>query len=442
MGNYNGSSSKEKPKGGGTATSTASGEGSSQDVARSSTQGSEGQCVESVVEKERAGDQGKTERGGGEKEGEEGFGSTIDTPPPAQAEAVAEAPMPQKSSTGYSSITTVGSDDAVLRSDTSGSESGFLSEGEFSTESELSSDDSLFEFEIDQPVSGTGTLKMKPKAGIDVDTLKREKRKHRSERRKNRTRHHHGRKRREATGDGGREEDEGEEEVDWPWSKEKKEKRHKFHKLQRDLDTGDLCIMYRAKSKEPQFGIFVNYKECNPQFPLLLLKGRSKFMSLAEFDRHQAGPKYREVRLISASSRIFYGDYNKVYVCRLNRHHADAASCMRIDEVIQAIEKTPFSPGEVEAIEAEIKSMTPVGFHAVSGEDSIRPYSRVLTIPSALVVAYVYKELGYLRGDPWTARPSTLEEMLDLGPRMRVKVPKPRWGPVQKGEPPLLAKLV
>ena len=438
-----GNTSKEKSRSSASATSNAPGDDSSQAVGRSSTQGSEGNRLESVVEEGKAGGQEEPTAGGEEGEGEEGSGSTLDPPPLAQGGAEAEPPVPQTSATGYCSTASHSNDDLLLRSDTSGSESGFLSDNEFSTESELSSDDSLFEFEIDQPKSGT--LRMKPKAGVDMATLKHQRGQRRSERRKSRAREHPGGTSREGMGRevGGdeREEKEGFEDVDWPWSS-KKEKRYKFHKLQRDLKTGDLCIMYRAKSNEPQFGIFVDYKECISQFPLLLLKGRSKFISLAEFGRRCAGPKYREVRLISASSRIFYGDYNKVYVRKLKRGHAEAPTCRQMDRVMQAIEATPFSQVEVEAIEAEISSMSPARFHVISREDSIRPYSRVLKTPSALVVAYAYKELGYLRGDPWSARPSSLEDMLELGPRLRVRVPKPRWGPVQKGDPPLLARLM
>ena len=109
---------------------------------------------------------------------------------------------------------------------------------------------------------------------------------------------------------------------------------------------------------------------------------------------------------------------------------------------MQMIESTPFTEEEVTEIETEIKGMTQTGFQALSREDSIRPHSRLLKTPSALVVAYAYKELGYLKGDPRSARTDSLEDMLELGPRLRVKVPKPRWGPVQKGDPPLLARVM
>ena len=432
-----GNTSKEKKQG--SSASNVTGNDSSPAIGVSSTQEPERERLESVVEEKKVGEQGQVEAaaegGEGEKKGEEGYGSTVDPPPPL-AEGGVDAEL--RSASGYSSAVSHGKGELTLRSDTSGSESGFLSDTEFSTESELSSDDSLFEYEIDQPQSGT--LKMKPKDGVDVVSLKYKRSQRRSERRKQR-RHRPGIGSGEEEGKEVGGDDEGVEEVDWPWSK-KKEKRHKFHKLQRELQTGDLCIMYRAKSHEPQFGIFVDYKECNSHFPLLLLKGRSKFMSLAEFARQQAGPKCREVRLVSASSRIFYGDHNRVYVRKLKRGDSDAANCRRMDRIVQMIESTPFTEEEVTEIETEIKGMTQTGFQALSREDSIRPHSRLLKTPSALVVAYAYKELGYLKGDPRSAHPDSLEDMLELGPRLRVKVPKPRWGPVQKGDPPLLARVM
>ena len=433
-----GNTSKEKKQG--SSASNVTGNDSSPAIGVSSTQEPEGERLESVVEEKKAGEQGQVEAaaegGEGEKKGEEGYGSTVDPPPPL-AEGGVDAEL--RSASGYSSAVSHGKDELTLRSDTSGSESGFLSDNEFSTESELSSDDSLFEYEIDQPRSGT--LKMKPKDGVDVVSLKYKKSQRRSERRKQR-RHHPGIGSGEEEGKEVGGDDEGVEEVDWPGRSKKKEKRHKFHKLQPELQTGDLCIMYRAKSHEPQFGIFVDYKECNNHFPLLLLKGRSKFMSLAEFARQRAGPKCREVRLVSASSRIFYGDHNRVYVRKLKRGDSDAANCRRMNRIVQMIESTPFTEEEVAEIETEIKGMSQTGFQALSREDSIRPHSRLLKTPSALVVAYAYKELGYLKGDPQSARPDSLEGMLELGPRLRVKVPKPRWGPVQKGDPPLLARVM
>lgn len=439
-----GNKSKEKTRA--TAASSVRGDEPSQSGGPSNTQESEGHPPEPVAEETKAGEQGQGEATaeGGEREreeGEEGFGSTVDPPPSTQGGLDADLPTPVKSATGQSSTASHIEDDLALRSDTSGSESGVLSDNDFSTESELSSDDSLFEFEIDQPVSGA--LRMKPKAGVDMATLKSKRRQRRSVRRQ--TLRRQGRRGESREGRGsevGSDESEKDGEEDVDGLLRKKEKRHKFLKLQRDLTTGDLCIMYRAKSQEPQFGIFVDYKECNGRFPLLLLKGRSKFMSLAEFGLQREGPKYREVRLVSASSRIFYGDCNKVYVRKLVRDQIDAPSCKRMDSIMSVIEATPFKENEVAEIEAEIAHMTPVGFQAVSGEDSIRPYSRLLKIPSVLVVAHAYKELGYLKGDPWSARPSSLEDMLDLGPRMRVKIPKPRWGPLHKGDPPLLARLM
>ena len=323
--------------------------------------------------------------------------------------------VPQKSDTGHGTVSSTSGSEVPKKSETTESESGFTSDDEFSTDSELSSDDSLFEFEIDR---SHGTLRMRPKPGV-----KKEK-KHRRHHKKHKKHSHHHME----------DDDEVQEEVDFF---EKKEKRHNLHKIKPTLKTGDLCVMYRAKDPEPQYAIIVDYSECAPHFPLLILKGRSKFMSLAEFSRKQ----YLEVKLISASSRMFYGDFNKVYIHRLKT--GQAPSCMDIDRVKDAISKYEIYALEREAIEREISSLAPTGFMVACGEDSIRPNARILKVPSCLVVAHAYNKLGYLKGDPCQARPDNLLEMIDLEEkRVRIKVPKPRKGPMQKGEPPLLSRLM
>lgn len=349
--------------------------------------------------------------------------ATVEEGPLTQATAVnsdscTESPVvPKKSDTGCSSISSTSQTSIPKKSETTNSESGFLSDDEFSTDSELSSDDSLFEFEIDE---SHGTLKLKPKPNVIG------KEKHPRRRKKHAKRDHKHRENEEHFED-------GVEEVDFF---QRKERRQHLHKLKDSLKTGDLCVMYRKMDPDPQFAIFVDYAACAQHFPLLILKGRSKFISLAEFSRRQC----LEVKLISASSRIFYGDFVKVYIHRLKTDVTP--SCFDIDKVKDVISKYTITATERDAIEREIASLSPLGVNITCGEDSVRPTSRILKVPSCLVAAHVYHHLGFLKGDPCQARPNTLCEMLDLEHPIRVRVPKPRKGPMQKGEPPLFSRLV
>ena len=285
----------------------------------------------------------------------------------------------------------------------------------FSSE-EYSSNDSLFEFMIEEPHSRTGTLKIKHKNKVNVEERKRRRK------RKKRISPH--------------DRTDGQEDLEGVDFFEKKEKKYAFHKLAPTLRTGDLCIMHRKHDEGPQYGILVDYKECSGDFPMMLVKGRSKFITLNELD----AKKNHEVRFISASSRIFYGDFTKVFVRQLVRENT--SSCMLMDKIIDKIANKPYTDEEKKLIEEEIKQVSDLGYPGLGGEDSIRPHSRVLRLPSTLVVACVYHELGILKGDPLLARPDNLEEMLPLKEPLRLKIPKCRRGPFHKGPPPLFQRIV
>lgn len=193
----------------------------------------------------------------------------------------------------------------------------------------------------------------------------------------------------------------------------------KFYKIEEKLKTGDLAVLYREGQNIPHFAVFLDNSKCDPHFPLLLLKGRTKPLPIEKFKASA-----REAHLVSAVTRIFYGDYKKVVIRRLNTPPRDDFVCQNITEYLKRVQNTPFSEEELKEIR------------------SIKSDQERSAAVCTYMVAHFYNLLGYLNSEPSNVSPDTLETCLDLEEPIYIKLPPPRPGPVSSGDPPLLSLLV
>ena len=149
----------------------------------------------------------------------------------------------------------------------------------------------------------------------------------------------------------------------------------KFKKIQPTICTGDLALLYRRDQAIPHVAVFVNHIETDPLFPLLLVKGKTKPLPRDKF----CPEKPRFIHPITATTRIFYGDYEKVAV-----HYLETDKTIEVQKAmaaIAAVEDIPFSQKEVAAME--------------SAETD---HQRSLLM-STFMAAYYYKELGGVQGN-------------------------------------------
>lgn len=184
------------------------------------------------------------------------------------------------------------------------------------------------------------------------------------------------------------------------------------------LETGDLCLMYRKGSDQPHYGMFVVYEDLPEQPPLLLLKGKTKPMALDKFEKTQ-----RHVRIVSASTRIFYGDYEKVVIRKLKKDKIIPGA--QVDEVADAVRQLEFHKDELKIIEETNLS------------DDSRSH-----IVCTFMVAHVMSQLEQYKGEPHKARPETFLDGLSLDEPISIMLPETRMGPLSTGSPPFLAKLM
>lgn len=194
----------------------------------------------------------------------------------------------------------------------------------------------------------------------------------------------------------------------------------KFHKIEHQIKSGDLAILFREGQEVPHFAVFVDNSKCDPHFPLLLVKGRTKPLPQEKF-KVASG---REAHPVSAVTRIFYGDYKKVAIRHLVVPPEVDFMCQDLMEYINQVRNIPFSSEELEAIE-RVNSSQERSAHVCT-----------------FMVAHFYKQMGVLNGDPLKVTPETLQDHLDLEEPIYIKLPPPRPGPVASGDPPLLSKLV
>ena len=189
------------------------------------------------------------------------------------------------------------------------------------------------------------------------------------------------------------------------------------------IATGDLAVLYREGWKEPHFAVFVQHEDDEPNFPVLLVKGKSKPVPKEKFN-----PKLgREAHTTSAINRIFYGDYKTVHVRRLETN--EKFPIETVIENVEKVQKVPFSEAELEAIKN-------------AESDKARS-----ALTSALMIAHFYKLMPVtgdpvFNGDPSTVTPLTLQDCLKLSAPKSIRLPPVKPGPLATGEPPLLDRLV
>ena len=199
--------------------------------------------------------------------------------------------------------------------------------------------------------------------------------------------------------------------------------------IEENIKTGDLAVLFREGQDTPHFAVFIQHPEDDPDFPLLLVKCKTKPLLKLESGFKQHPALGRQVYTTTAVQRIFYGDYKKVLVRHLDGQTDEKPSIDKVMETVEKINKIPFSEYELKAI------------NDASTDDA---KSGLL---SALVIAHFYKLMPVsgdppFDGDPCKVTPQSLEECLKLSQPKSIKIPSPRPGPLHTGSPPLLHKLL
>ena len=182
--------------------------------------------------------------------------------------------------------------------------------------------------------------------------------------------------------------------------------------------TGDLALLYRGDNQTPHYAVFIQYNRCDSNFPLLLLKGKTKPLPLEKFNPNIS----RDAHTVSAITRIFYGDYRKVAVRRLQT--TKEFDCQEIIDLVNKLSELPFTDEEIRAI-----------------REAATPEERSAVL-CTFMVAYFYKSIGELEAEPNTITPQSLVGALSLTEPTYIKLPKVKEGPMASGDPPFLAKLV
>ncbi len=193
----------------------------------------------------------------------------------------------------------------------------------------------------------------------------------------------------------------------------------KFCEIEDALSTGDLAVLYRGENRTPHFAVFIKHSDCSSSnFPLLLLKGKTKSLPLHKFDPAIS----RDAHTVSATTRIFYGDYRKAAVHQLNTTRQ--FKCQEVMAMIKDLANISFSDQEVIAVR-----------QASTAEER----SAMLC---TFMVAHFYKLLGELDEDPHTITPQDLVCKLPLSTPAYIKLPKVKEGPLATGDPPFITKIV
>ena len=192
----------------------------------------------------------------------------------------------------------------------------------------------------------------------------------------------------------------------------------KFAEIEDTLMTGDLALLYRGDNQIPHYAVFIRYSGCDSNFPLLLLKGKTKPLPLEKFDPNVS----RDAHTVSATTRIFYGDYHKVAIRRLQMTHE--FNCQEMMNLVNRLSEIQFTSKEIKAI-----------------RESATPEERSAVL-CTFMVAHFYKNIGELDVEPDTVTPQSLTDMLSLTKHAYIKLPKVKEGPVASGDPPFLTKLV
>lgn len=201
-----------------------------------------------------------------------------------------------------------------------------------------------------------------------------------------------------------------------------------YSEIEETIASGDLAVLYRKGQKTPHFAVFIQHPQDDPDFPLLLLKGRTR-----PLPKEQTSAQ-REAHTTTAVNRIFYGDYEKVLVRHLESRACGEIPISKMMELAEEVQKTTLSDGEQAAI-------------ANAESDEARS-----ALASAFMVAEFYKLLSksvstdrdrpIFEGEPSQITPHTLQQWLKLKEAKSINLPPLKPGPLVTGDPPLLHQLL
>ena len=192
-----------------------------------------------------------------------------------------------------------------------------------------------------------------------------------------------------------------------------------FNSIANTLQTGDICLLYRKEMEQPHCAMFVRYEDLGDNSPLLLLKGKTKPLPLEKFVKSQ-----RDVRIISASTRIFYGDYEKVLIRKLKKDQVIPGQ--KVDEVAETVRSLEFHENELKLIE----------------DANVSAESRSQYV-CTFMLAHVLSRLGHASVEPHMVTPENFIGHLKLDDPISINLPETRAGPlVSHGSPPFFAKLM
>ena len=191
--------------------------------------------------------------------------------------------------------------------------------------------------------------------------------------------------------------------------------------IKNSLKTGDLLLLYRKDAEFPNYAILVDNSANEEYFPLLMVKGSTKPMSKDNFS------KRRYLTAVTAVTRIFYGDYERVAVCRLTSDQKDISAKKALDTVDQ-VDTEKYSEDELKLID----------------EAETDPIRSVMV--SVLNLSVLYSKLGII-GEPVT--PSSVKDIyktwnttLPVGEPTFINVPPIKPGPMKGGTPPFYQKIL
>ena len=200
-----------------------------------------------------------------------------------------------------------------------------------------------------------------------------------------------------------------------------------YSEIEETIASGDLAVLYRKGQKTPNFAVFIQHPQDDPDFPLLLLKGRTKPLPKEKILAR------REAHTTTAVNRIFYGDYEKVLIRHLESRACSDVPINKMMELAEEVQKSTFSDDEQDAI-------------ANAESDEARS-----ALVGAFVVAQFYSRLSksvsttdrpIFEGDPSRVSPHTLQQCLKLKEAKSLKLPPLKPGPLVSGDPPLLHQLL
>ena len=198
-----------------------------------------------------------------------------------------------------------------------------------------------------------------------------------------------------------------------------------FKDIKDTLKTGDLLLLYRKESDIPNYAVIINNSDHEQYFPLLMVKGVAKPME-KETLLHS---KKRYLTAVTAVVRIFYGDYERVAVCRLQTSDEQKKICSKT--ALDLIDKISSENYTDEEIEVASEAPTP-SFRSVA--------TTVLNLNR-----FCYK-LGVLKEQP---KPSDVKgtigkwyTTLPVSEPQFIKVPPVKMGLLKRGEPPFYQKVM